>query len=50
MSDEIWDVIESVSEGFLTYSSTLYTTLSNNLIKEILVDVIKRTFQREGSL
>ena len=21
--DEIWDVIESVSEGFLTYSSTL---------------------------
>ena len=30
--------------------STLYTTLPNNLIKDKLVDLIKRTFQREGSL
>ena len=30
--------------------STLYTTLLHNLIKDKLVDLIKRTFQREGSL
>ena len=30
--------------------STLYTTLPNNLIKDKLVDLIERTFQREGSL
>ena len=30
--------------------STLYTTLPHNLIKDKLVDLIKRTFQREGSL
>ena len=30
--------------------STLYTTLPNNLIKDKLVDLIGRTFQREGSL
>ena len=30
--------------------STLYTTLSHNLIKHKLVDLIERTFQREGSL
>ena len=30
--------------------STLYTTLPHNLIKEKLVDLIERTFQREGSL
>ena len=31
--DEIWDLIESVSEGFLTYSSTskhTYTTLTTS--------------------
>ena len=30
--------------------STLYTTLSHNFIKDKLVDLIERTFQREGSL
>ena len=30
--------------------STLYTTLHHNLIKEKLIDLIERTFQREGSL
>ena len=34
--DEIWDLTESVSEGFLTYSF--------NLIKDKLVDLIERTF------
>ena len=29
--------------------STLYTTLPHNLIKEILIDLIERTFQRESS-
>ena len=29
--------------------STLYTTLPHNLIKEKLIDLIERTFQREGS-
>ena len=29
--------------------STLYTTLPHNLIKERLIDLIERTFQREGS-
>ena len=29
--------------------STLYTTLPHNLIKEQLIDLIERTFQREGS-
>ena len=30
--------------------STLYITLLHNLIKDKLVDLIERTFQREGSL
>ena len=30
--------------------STLYTTLPHNFIKDKLVDLIERTFQREGSL
>ena len=30
--------------------STLYTTLPHNLIKDKLVDLIERIFQREGSL
>ena len=30
--------------------STLYTTLPHNLIKDKLVDLIERTFQREGSI
>ena len=29
--------------------STLYTTLPHNLIKDELIDLIERTFQREGS-
>ena len=29
-------------------SSTLYTTLPNNLIKDKLIDLIERTFDREG--
>ena len=29
--------------------STLYTTLPHNLIKDKLIDLTKRTFQREGS-
>ena len=33
-----------------TIFSTLYTTLLHNLIKDKLVDLIERTFQREGSL
>ena len=31
------------------YFSTLYTTLPHNLIKDKLIDLIERTFQREGS-
>ena len=44
------------SRGFLasaltTYDfSTLYTTLSHNLIKEKLTELIEQTFNREGSL
>ena len=30
--------------------STLYTTLPHNLIKDKLLDLIERIFQREGSL
>ena len=29
--------------------STLYTTLPHNLIKDKLIDLFERTFQREGS-
>ena len=29
--------------------STLYTTLPHNLIKDQLIDLIERTFKREGS-
>ena len=29
--------------------STLYTTLPHNLIKDKLIDLIERTFNREGS-
>ena len=29
--------------------TTLYTTLPHNLIKDKLIDLIERTFQREGS-
>ena len=30
--------------------STLYTTLPHNLIKDKLIDLIERAFQREGAL
>ena len=33
----------------MIYFSTLYTTLSHNLIKDKLIDLIEITFQREGS-
>ena len=32
------------------FFSTLYTTLPHNLIKDKFIDLIERTFQREGSL
>ena len=44
------------SRGFLVSSlstydfSTLYTTMSHNLIKEKLTELIEQTFNREGSL
>ena len=47
---------ELKSRGFRASSlstydfSTLYTTLPHNLIKDKLVDLIERTFQRECSL
>ena len=37
-------------EKFTYDFSTLYTTLPHNLIQDKLVDLIERTFQREGSL
>ena len=40
-----------LASSLSTYDvSTLYTTLPHNLIKDKLVDLIERTFQREGSL
>ena len=33
----------------LNYFSTLYTTIPHNLIKVTLIDLIERTFQREGT-
>ena len=53
-SDEVLNKLKS--RGFRAASlstydfSTLYTTLPHNLIKEKLIDLIERTFQREGSL
>ena len=32
-----------------TFDFTLYNTLPHNLIKDKLIDLIERTFQREGS-
>ena len=45
-------LFEQVAASTLsTYNfSTLYTTLSHNLFKDKLVDLIERIFQREGSL
>ena len=63
MSGKIWSIKNSCeiinklkSQGFSASSlstydfSTLYTTLSHNLIKEKLVDLTERIFQREGYL
>ena len=36
--DEIWDLIESVSEGFLTYSSVAYT-LSQPTMRQSVLNV-----------
>ena len=39
------------ASSFSTYDfSTLYTILPHNLVKDKLVDLIERTFQREASL
>ena len=41
---------DSNANSLSTYDfSTLYTTLPHNLIKDKLIDLIERTFQREGS-
>ena len=53
-SCEVLDKLKSrgfrASSLFTYYFYTLYTTLPHNLIKDKIVDLIERTFQREGSL
>ena len=53
-SGEILNKLKSrgfLASGLSTYDfSTLYTTLSHNLIKEKLTELIEQTFNREGSL
>ena len=53
-SGEILNKLKSrgfLASGLSTYdSSTLYTTLPHNLIKEKLTELIEQTFNREGSL
>ena len=42
--------IDLYATSLSTYDfSTLYTTLPHNLIKDKIIDLIERTFQREGS-
>ena len=52
-SGEILDKLKARdfnATSFSTYDfSTLYTTLPHNLIKDKLIALIERTFQREGS-
>ena len=51
-SGDILDKLKArdFNSSLSTYDfSTLYTTLPRNLIKDKLIDLIKRTFQREGS-
>ena len=52
-SGEILDKLKAPdfnATSLSTYDfSTLYTTLPHNLIKDKLIDLIERTFQREGS-
>ena len=53
-SCEVLDKLKSRgfrASSLFTYDFyTLYTTLPHNLIKDKIVDLIERTFQREGSL
>ena len=53
-SGEILNKLKSrcfLASGLSAYDfSTLYTTLSYNLIKEKLTELIEQTFNREGSL
>ena len=53
-SDAILNKLKSrgfLASGLSTYDfSALYTTLPHNLIKEKLTELIKQTFNREGSL
>ena len=53
-SGEILDKLKARDFNVISLStydfSTLYTTLPNNLIKDKLIDLIGRTFQRDGSL
>ena len=52
-TDDILDKLKARdfnATSLSTYDfSTLYITLSHNLIKDKLIDLIERTFQREGS-
>ena len=50
MSHSYLQMSQSHITNLSTYDvSTLYTTLPHNLIKDKLIDLIERTFQREGS-
>ena len=53
MPGEILDKLKATdfnATSLFTYDfSTLYTTLTHNLIKDKLIDLIERTVQREGS-
>ena len=55
-TEKSWGRNKLKSRGFRASSlsiyafSTLFTTLPHNLIKDKLVDLIERIFQREGSL
>ena len=52
-SGEILDKVKAGNFNAISLSSydfsTLYTTLPHNLIEDKLIDLIERTFQREGS-
>ena len=47
--DEIWDVIGSVSEGFLTYSCTLTSNCSNGIHVCCCFRFLDVLFASEGS-